>query len=205
MDNFASLQLLQMKSQLHESRILALYKMLFEIINGNLAHRIPFDTDDDQFNDIAASLNEFATKLQQAHYENPFNASGKLEASELIEPVALIQKVQEYILTHLDEDLPSSKKLAQMFGTNEFTLKQNFRNLSKTSIYQFYNDERLKKAHLLIKQTNIPLTKIAILSGFNNYTNFFKAFKKKYKVAPGDLKRSTQPQSNDGADSNIAK
>ncbi|WP_162127508.1 helix-turn-helix domain-containing protein [Flavobacterium phycosphaerae] len=192
-----------MDPQIHESRIRALYKMLFEIISGNLAHRVPADTDDEQFNEIAKSLNEFASKLQDANYENPFTTSRKWEASELIEPVALIQKVQEYILTHLDEELPSSKELAQMFGTNEFTLKQSFRNWSKTSIYQFYNDERLKKAHLIIEQTRVPLTKIALLSGFNNYTNFYKAFKKKYGVSPADVKRSTTSETNKDTDSNI--
>lgn len=188
-----------MENKEHESRILELYKMLFEVINGNLNYRLSVDTDDTQYNEIALSLNDFLTKLQQAGYVNPFNSSKKLNASEYNEPVILIQKVQEYILSHLDDNLPSSKELAQMFGTNEFTLKQHFRTLSKTSIYQFYNDERLKKAHLLIEQTVTPLTKIALLSGFNNYTNFFKAFKKKYKIPPSDIIR---PDTSEGLNNN---
>lgn len=185
----------------HESRIKALYRMLLNFVNGDLTQRLPFDTEDDQFNNLAKSLNDFAEKLQQANYENPFNSRKTLESSEYNEPAALIQKVQEYILSHLEENLPSSKELAQMFGTNEFTLKESFRNLSNTSIYQFYNDERLKKAYLLIEQTAIPLSKIATLSGFNNYTNFFKAFKKKYDVSPGDIKRITLPEANNSKDS----
>lgn len=192
-----------MENQEHESRILALYKMLFAIVNGNLDHRLQVDTEDDQFNDVAQSLNDFATKLQQANYVNPFNNSKKLQGSEYDEPAVLIEKVQEYILNHLDENLPSSKELAQMFGTNEFTLKHNFRTLSQTSIYQFYNDERLKKAHLLIEQTVTPLTKIAMLSGFNNYTNFFKAFKKKYNIPPSDILRPTTLEGPNNDDSKI--
>lgn len=168
--------------------------MLLNFVNGDLTKRLPFNTEDDQFNGIAKSLNDFADKLQKANYENPFNSRKALATSDLNEPAILILKVQEYILSHLEENLPSSKELAQMFGTNEFTLKESFRNLSNTSIYQFYNDERLKKAHLLIEQTIIPLTKIATLSGFNNYTNFFKAFKKKYNVSPGDIIRTIPPK-----------
>ena len=78
-----------------------------------------------------------------------------------------------------------------MFGTNEFTLKDSFRKVLKTSIYQFYNDERLKKAHLLILQTAIPLKEIALISGFYNYTNFYKAFKKRFNYPPSELKRNT--------------
>lgn len=188
----------------HESRILAVYKMLFNIVNGNLNGRLPSDTDDTEFNDIANSLNDFAEKLQQANYANPFTNSQNSAQNQTNEPEVLIQKVQEYILSHLDDDLPSSKELAQMFGTNEFTLKQNFRSLLKTSIYQYYNDERLKKARLLIEHTITPLTKIALLSGFNNYTNFYKAFRKKFNRSPSDIVRQALTDGNNLQDSNIA-
>lgn len=190
-----------MDNQSNQQRIKTIYRMLLEIINGNLAYRITLDGNDKEFDELANLLNDLASKLQEAKYDNPYIPSGKTK--EVIEPVLLIQKVQDYILNHLEENLPSSKELAQMFGTNEFTLKESFRNLSKTSIYQFYNDERLKKAHLLIEQTIIPLTKIAMLSGFNNYTNFFKAFKKKYNVSPGDINRTTGQKTNNSEDSNI--
>lgn len=161
--------------------------MLLEIINGNLAYRITVVRNDMQFDELANLLNELAAKLQAANYNNPYVAIDKL--TEIIEPSELIQKVQDYIVNHLEENLPSTKALAQMFGTNEFTLKQNFRELFKTSVYQYYNDERLKKAHLLIQQTALPLANVALLSGFNNYTNFFKAFKKKYDQSPSDIAR----------------
>lgn len=166
--------------------------MLLEIINGNLAYRIPLDGIDLQFDELATLLNELAAKLQMANYDNPLITSDKLINS--VEPGQLIQKVQDYILNHLEEDLPSTKELAKMFGTNEFTLKQNFKEVFKTSVYQYYNDERLKKAHLLIEQTTIPLGNIALLSGFNNYTNFFKAFKKKYNQSPGDITRGNSDE-----------
>ena len=170
--------------------------MLFEIINGNLGYRIPSDADDNQFNEIAGLLNELAAKIHDAEYFNPYLSPEKIK--EAIEPAVLIQKVQDYIVNHLEEDLPSTKELAQMFGTNDFTLKQSFRDLFETSIYQFYNDERLKKARLLIEQTAIPLGNIALLAGFNNYSNFFKAFKKKFNQSPSDIIR--QPSTNTGTD-----
>lgn len=171
----------------NQQRIKTIYRMLLEIINGNLGYRIPLNGNDTEFDELANLLNELAAKLQEANYLNPYVISDK--PKEVIEPSQLIQKVQDYILNHLEEDLPSTKALAQMFGTNEFTLKQNFRTLFKTSVYQYYNDERLKKARLLIEQTKIPLANVALLSGFNNYTNFYKAFKKKYNQSPSDLLR----------------
>ena len=102
----------------------------------------------------------------------------------------IIQNVYEYIKEHLEEPLPTTKELAQLFGSNEFKLKERFRHFFNTSIYQFYNDERLKRAHYLIEQSSVPLKEIAFMCGFNDYTNFYKAFRKKYKYVPSDIKRS---------------
>ena len=101
----------------------------------------------------------------------------------------LVQNIREYILKNLETPLPSTNELSKIFHVNEFKLKDSFRHFFNTSIYQFYSEERLKKAHLLILQTSIPLKEIAFISGYNNYTNFYKAFKKRFNYSPSDLKR----------------
>lgn len=103
----------------------------------------------------------------------------------------IMQQVYDYILANLETPLPSIKELSRMFGTNEYKLKEGFRHFFNTSIYQFYNDERLKRVRLLIEKTNIPLKQIAYMNGFNTYPNFSKAFKKKYGYSPTDLKRDS--------------
>jgi AraC-like DNA-binding protein len=103
--------------------------------------------------------------------------------------VQLIQHVYDYILNHLDSPLPSLKELSQIFGTNDNKLKYGFKLLFKTSIYQFYTNERLKRAHLLIQQTTIPLKRIATIMGFNTYPNFSRAFKKHFDYAPNEVER----------------
>lgn len=103
----------------------------------------------------------------------------------------VIQNVYDYILNHLEEPLPTLKELSVIFKTNEFKLKDGFRQFFKTSIYSFYNEERLKRAHLMIQQTKIPLKEIAFMNGFNTYLNFYKAFKKRFKYAPSAVQRET--------------
>lgn len=101
----------------------------------------------------------------------------------------LIEKVHAYILDHLDAPLPSLKSLALLFGSEEHKISSCFREYYHTSVYQFYQDERLKKAYLLILQTNLPLKEIAYQCGFGMYLNFYKAFKKKYGFSPSELSR----------------
>jgi AraC-like DNA-binding protein len=102
----------------------------------------------------------------------------------------LIQKLYDYILAHLEEPLPSLKVLSSKFGTNEHKLKDGFRHFFKTSIYQFYNQERLKRAFFMIEHTGIPLKNISVMNGFNNYPNFSKSFKKQFGFSPNELKRN---------------
>ncbi|CAM3578354.1 helix-turn-helix domain-containing protein [Flavobacterium psychrophilum] len=102
----------------------------------------------------------------------------------------LIQKLYDYILAHLEEPLPSLKELSREFGTNEHKLKDGFRHFFKTSIYQFYNDERLKRAYYMIEHTALPLKNISVMNGFINYPNFSKSFKKHFGCSPYEVHRT---------------
>ena len=86
----------------------------------------------------------------------------------------IIENIHTYILEHLDAPLPSLKSLAIQFGSEEHKIRNGFREHYHTSVYQFYQDERLKKAYLLISQTDL---------------NFYKAFRKKYGFSPSELSR----------------
>jgi AraC-like DNA-binding protein len=101
----------------------------------------------------------------------------------------IAQTLYNFIMENLSKPLPPIKVLCRFIGTNQFTIKDSFKKEYKTSIYQFYNQERLKRAHLMIQQTELSLKKIALNNGFNNYTNFFKAFKKKYNYTPSQVLR----------------
>ena len=117
--------------------------------------------------------------------QEDFNSASRLPKTRR-DDAKLMQQLYDYILSNLENPLPSLKELSKIFGTNEHKLKEAFKYFFNTSIYQFYNDERLKRVHLLIEQTNMPLKSIAYMNGFNTYPNFSKAFKKKYGYSPND-------------------
>jgi AraC-like DNA-binding protein len=110
-------------------------------------------------------------------------------ATEKQSEAVVMQNLYDYILNHLEEPLPTLKQLAAMFSSEEHKLKIGFRKYFNTSVYNFYHLERLKKSHLLIQKTEIPLKEIAFICGFSAYLNFYKAFKKHYGYAPSDLNR----------------
>lgn len=100
-----------------------------------------------------------------------------------------IQAVYDYVLSNMDSTLPTLKELSKIFGTNEYKLKNGFRQLFKTTVQQFYNNERLKRSQLLIKETQIPLKTIAEMVGFSTYPNFSRAFKIKFGYSPAKIAR----------------
>lgn len=107
------------------------------------------------------------------------------------EDLQIIRSVYEYIRMHKNTALPTLGELAKIFGTNEFKLKNGFRHFFNSSIYQFYINERLKGAYMLIKHTALPLNEIAVMSGYNSYPNFSRAFKIKYGCTPNSIDRNT--------------
>lgn len=101
----------------------------------------------------------------------------------------LMQRVYDYILANLAGPLPSVKELARQFGTNDCKLKDGFKYFFHTSIYQFYTEERLKRAYIMIEQTDIPLKSVSFMNGFNTYPNFSRTFKKRFGFSPKELGR----------------
>ncbi|WP_281638287.1 helix-turn-helix domain-containing protein [Flavobacterium marginilacus] len=135
-------------------------------------------------------LNLVTPVLQDSYdplaYENENEKHSKTRKADAL----LIQKLYDYILAHLEEPLPSLKVLSSTFGTNEHKLKDGFRHFFKTSIYQFYNDERLKRAYFMMEHSGIPLKNISVMNGFNNYPTFSKSFKKRFGLSPNEMKRN---------------
>ena len=182
-----------MQQSSQQSKLDNIFKMLLEMASGNLLYRISLSGDNDELNRISVTLNITAERLLNiiATLENPNPHRTFLLATQNQKETdnQLIQKVYTYILNNLDEPLPSIKELSKTFGTNPYKLKRTFKRFFNTGIHQFYNEERLKKAHFLITETNLPLKEIAYSCGFNSYLHFYKSFKQKYHYAPTALKR----------------
>lgn len=106
-----------------------------------------------------------------------------------INDAELMQKVYDFVLTYHEGPFPKIRALARMFSTNEFKLKSGFQHYFRTSIYQLYNEQRLKKAFLLIRYSKKALKDIAYTVGFTTYSNFARAFKIKFGCGPGEIPR----------------
>ncbi|ALM50129.1 hypothetical protein AMR72_15235 [Flavobacterium psychrophilum] len=108
----------------------------------------------------------------------------------VVKSITAAQQVYDFILAHQEGLLPTAHEFARRFGTNEFELKKEFKKRFGTSIYQHYSQVRLERAILLLKQTAIPLSEIVHLCGFEDYSGFAKAFRKRYGISPAKARET---------------
>ena len=78
--------------------------------------------------------------------------------------------------------------LAVKAGINEFKLKIGFRELFRTSPYQYRLRLCLEKAKTLLEETDDTIDQIASKVGFNTYNGFSTAFKKAFSIAPTEYR-----------------
>lgn len=132
------------------------------------------------------------------HYQIPENTNKTITVSNYTvsnqQDLKALQNIYDYILRHLDSPFPHLKELAHQFGINEFKLKKGFKQVFGMTVFKFYLEERLKKAHLMIQHTASSLKVIASKTAFKSFPHFSRTFKKRFGYNPSELKRFSANQ-----------
>ncbi|MEL7469302.1 MAG: GlxA family transcriptional regulator [Pseudomonadota bacterium] len=85
---------------------------------------------------------------------------------------------------HLEEPL-TIPEIAAEAGLSQRQLNRLFaRHLGKTTAL-YYRDIRLDRARGLVTQTELPLTEVAIASGFRSQVTFSRAYRERFGLPPG--------------------
>lgn len=125
-------------------------------------------------------------------------------------PHSVVWSIQDasYILAHqaarlLDEpevwagEAPSVEKLAARLGVSDRHVRRIFEAQFGVSPMQYLQTHRLHTAKQLLADTNLPITQIALISGFASVRRFNAAFVEHYKLNPTQLRRQGPARSGD--------
>lgn len=117
-------------------------------------------------------------------------------------PHSVVWSIQDasYILAHqaarlLDEpevwaeEGPSVEKLAAKLGVSDRHVRRIFEAQFGVSPMQYLQTHRLHTAKQLLADTNLPITQVALISGFASVRRFNAAFVEHYKLNPTQLRR----------------
>lgn len=99
-----------------------------------------------------------------------------------IQPTVEISKILDY----LDKNFMdiSLKKLSQHFGYNTNYLGNKLKSFTGLTFKELQNPKRLLTAESLLVYTDLPISKIADASGFNDPSTLFRTFKKVFNTTP---------------------
>jgi AraC-like DNA-binding protein len=100
-----------------------------------------------------------------------------------------LNKVIEYINNNLDSELRLNE-LAELVHVSPTYFSTLFKRFNGVSPVEYIVHKRVQRAIELIRTTNMNLTEIAMACGFNNGTNFYKAFNKVTGRTPASYRRS---------------
>ena len=100
----------------------------------------------------------------------------------------MVADLVDFINTHLSEDL-SLERLASEVNYSEYYICRIFKSITNYTLTNYIIEKRISKAAYYLKG-DLPIGKVAENAGFNNYSYFYKTFKKMMGVSPIEYRTS---------------
>jgi len=84
----------------------------------------------------------------------------------------------------------SSHELGALVGLSNYHLKKGFKVIYNLTVTDFLHQARMQKARLLLEETDLSISRIAIDTGYTHPFAFSSAFKNFYGYAPSLVRKS---------------
>jgi len=107
-----------------------------------------------------------------------FLANGEDREKVIKARAILIQQIGEPI---------TIKELSRKVAINECYLKKGFKELFGTTIFEFYQSQRMEHAKYLLYEKGLSVTDVSVLLGYSSISHFSTAFKKHTGLKPCEL------------------
>lgn len=118
-------------------------------------------------------------------YFNPTEATDVAECPFLVdeENVRKIRNAKKIVLERMTNP-PSLQELADEIGLSLKKLKEGFKQLYGSTVYQFVLDHKMNFARQLLGSGSHNVNEVALQLGYSNSSHFIDAFKKKFGTTP---------------------
>jgi AraC family transcriptional regulator len=97
-----------------------------------------------------------------------------------------IIRSREILLQHIGEPI-TIRELSRKVAINECYLKKGFKELFGTTIFDFYQSQRMEHARYLLYEKGLSVTDVSMMLGYSSISHFSTAFKKHTGLKPCEL------------------
>lgn len=97
-----------------------------------------------------------------------------------------ITNARAILLKHIGEPI-TIRELSRKVAINECYLKKGFKEIFGTTIFDFYQTQRMEHAKYLLYEKSLSVTEVSLLLGYSSISHFSTAFKKHTGLKPCKL------------------
>ncbi|MFN6336301.1 MAG: helix-turn-helix transcriptional regulator [Sphingobacteriales bacterium] len=97
-----------------------------------------------------------------------------------------ISRAREILIEHIGDPI-TIKELSRKVAINECYLKKGFKEMFGTTIFDFYQNQRMEHARFLLYEKGLSVSEVSALLGYSSISHFSTAFKKHTGLKPCEL------------------
>ena len=152
--------------------------------NGRLPLRGVFDPN------IIVPLCEEAQSSGNGFFQNAqMNRILSILCNDPLSGSSTAHLIRRYIDSNYAEQ-PTLSDISKRFGYSEDYVTRLFKREFNTTPHKHLTDVRLKQAVWLLRNTNLPIERISVAVGYADFSAFWRSFKKKYTLSPGEMRKT---------------
>ncbi len=173
---------LQLRNTLmHPEPFDAQHRMLFDEIFGSDSHN-PMKSMIIK-NRIMLLVEHFLAKLYRSINTITYDKKNKIKTADL----GKLMEIESELVKDFSKPPPTINELAKKTGMSISKLKNVYKKVYGTGIYEYYQKNRMQKARSMLLTGQYNVKEVGLQLGYTNLSNFSLAFKKEFGVLPSHL------------------
>jgi AraC-like DNA-binding protein len=134
-------------------------------------------------NRIMLLVEHFLAKLYRSINTITYEKKNKIKTSDL----GKLMEIEAELVKDFSKPPPTINELAQKTGMSISKLKNVYKKVYGTGIYEYYQKNRMQKARSMLLTGQYNVKEVGLQLGYTNLSNFSLAFKKEFGVLPSQL------------------
>ncbi len=117
----------------------------------------------------------------------------EISRSSLFEdsPPSIAKQAKDYIRTHLSDKITLTD-LSWHLHCSTVTITEHFKKEFGLTVMEYVTKKRIAEAERLLRETDLSIKEVALLSGFSDVEYFSRCFKKRHGCPPGEWKKKNE-------------